>query len=85
MKSQKIMVKLYLHEAKDGDLIDRLGTLPTYMRNDLIKDSLRYYIANVVDKGREESAHKTKAPANNKARGDKFIDPIDRSNISFNL
>ena len=84
-KSQKILVRLYLQEAKDSDLIDRLDVLPTYMRNDLIKDSLRYYIAKFVDKDKDENFHKTKATGN-KTRSEKFVDPIGKTkNISFNL
>ena len=85
-KTQKIMVRLYLHETKDNDLIERLDSLPTYMRNDLIKDSLRYYIENIVCSGGKEGVgnQKTKTLVAN-TRGDKFEDPINHSNFVFSL
>jgi|GEM_PF-755729 hypothetical protein len=81
MKVQKTMVKLYLQENNDRDLIERLGGLPAYMRNDLIKDALRYYIANVVEKGRVVGIVKS-AKAD---KMDKFVDPIGKHKMSFEL
>jgi len=85
-KSQKIMVKLYLQETKDSDLIERLDSLPTYMRNDLIKDALRYYIANIVDMNRGQDKDKKETEvAHAKKKNSKFTDPISETNFSFNL
>ena len=84
-KSKKIMVRLYLQETKDSDLINRLDSLPTYMRNDLIKDSLRYYIENIVAKDKEEKGGQKTKTTGAKTTSDKFIDPMDKSNISFSL
>jgi len=47
--TNNVPFRFYLSEGKDGDLVDKLQGMPSYMKNELVRDALRQFVVNYAD------------------------------------
>ncbi|HOS58996.1 MAG TPA: hypothetical protein PK661_02775 [Syntrophorhabdaceae bacterium] len=44
--AKNVAFRFYLNDVKDTELIEKLQNMPSYMRNDFVRDALRQFVSN---------------------------------------
>ena len=86
--AKNVAFRFYLNDVKDTELIEKLQNMPSYMRNDFVRDALRQFVSNYSDMYEKKVGFDSDKRKNIKVHGkkeEKFVDPITGNKISFKL